>query len=302
MAMAITFSQYGPPSVLTASQIEVPEPGPGQVRIRSRAVGVNPIDTRIRKGIMQGVFPVEFPMILGWDVAGEVEAAGDGATAAVGDEVFGLAATGGYAQHALLDRPVARPPAASWETAAALVTPGEAAFRVLKHLAVEPGETLLIHGAAGTVGAIAVQLAAARGVKVVGTAAPGDQESVSSLGATAVPYGDGWVERVRAAAPQGVDAVFDASGAGVLADSVQLVGGAERILTIADPTAAEHGVRFTGSDPTDRAPEALPLLADLAASGDLEVPIWCTYPLAAAAQAHEDIELRRCRGKIVLLP
>ncbi|MFH8387592.1 NADP-dependent oxidoreductase [Kitasatospora sp. NPDC018058] len=302
MSIAITFSEYGAPEVLTLSEVATPEPGPGQVRIKVRAAAVNPIDVRIRAGMMQGVFPVTFPHMPGWDVAGVVDKAGAGATASVGDEVFGVAAVGGYSEYALLERPVAKPKELSFETAAGMVTVGEAAYRALRHLGVRQGQTLLIHGAGGSVGTIAVQLATAWGITVVGTVAEQDLERVTALGATAVRYGDGWVERVKAAAQGGVDFVFDASGAGVLPDSVALVGDAGRVITIADPTAGQHGVRFTGSDPKDRFPESLPLLADLIATGKLDVPVWRAYPLAEAAKAHADIEARRNQGKVVLLP
>jgi NADPH:quinone reductase-like Zn-dependent oxidoreductase len=188
------------------------------------------------------------------------------------------------------------------ENAAALVTVGEAAFRGLAHLNVKAGQTLLIHGAAGSVGTIAVQLAVARGITVIGTAAAADLEHVTALGATAVRYGEGWADRVRAIAPDGVDAVFDTSGAGVLPDSVALTGDVARVITIADESAAQHGVRFTGADPADRFAQARPELASLAASGRLTVPIWRTYPLAEAARAHADLEAGRNHGKIVLLP
>lgn len=302
MSTAITFSHYGEPGVLTLSPAEIPQPGPGQVRIRVRAVAVNLIDVKIRSGHMDGIFPVTLPMIPGWDVAGVVDAAGENAGAAVGDEVFGVASVGGYSEYALLGRPVAVPDGLSSQTAAALVTVGEAAFRGLAHLGVKAGQTLLIHGAAGSVGTIAVQLAVARGITVVGTAAEADLDGVRALGASAVGYGEGWANRVRAITPDGVDAVFDTSGAGVLADSVALAGDAARVITIADESAAAHGVRFTGADPADRFPEALPELAALAASGRLTVPIWRSYPLAEAAQAHADLEAGRNHGKIVLLP
>ncbi|HWM39800.1 MAG TPA: NADP-dependent oxidoreductase, partial [Streptomyces sp.] len=263
---------------------------------------VNPIDVRIRAGMMQGVFPVEFPTVPGWDVAGVVDMVGGGAAESVGVEVFGVASVGGYSEYALLDRPFTKPKELSFGTAAAMVTVGEAAYRALEHLGVQQGQTLLIHGAGGSVGTIAVQLAAARGITVVGTVAEQDIERVSGLGAVAVRYGEGWAERVRTAAPGGVDRVFDASGAGVLADSVALVGDAGKVITIADPSFARNGVRFTGMDPSDRFPEALPQLADLIATGKLDVPVWRTYPLGEAAQAHADIEARRNQGKVVLLP
>jgi NADPH:quinone reductase-like Zn-dependent oxidoreductase len=284
------------------SQAETPQPAPGQVRIRVKAVAVNPIDAKIRSGRLDGFFPARFPVLPGWDVAGVVDAAGEGASAAAGDEVFGVASAGGYSQYALLDRPVLKPAALSFETAAAVVTVGEAAFRVLKHLGLKAGQTLLILGAGGSVGAIAAQLATARGITVIGTAAEGDLGRLTALGATAVRYGDGWAGRVRAAAPAGVDAVFDTTGAGLLDDAIALAGDAARVITIADESAAGHGVRFTGQDPSDRAPEALPELAALLADGRLAVPVWRAYPLAAAAEAHADLEAGRNHGKIILLP
>jgi NADPH:quinone reductase-like Zn-dependent oxidoreductase len=257
------------------------------VRVKVKAAGVNPLDSKIRRGDLAGVFPAVFPLVPGVDAAGVIVA---------------ITSAGSYAQYALMPAPVAKPAALSWETAAALPTVGETAFRALKHLNLTPGQTLLIHGAAGSVGAIAAQLATARGITVVGTAGTGDLERVTALGATVVPYGPGWAERVRDVAPQGVDAVFDTSGVGVLPDSVDLVGGPDRVITIADMNAARHGVRFTGMDPTDRAPEALPTLAALAATGKLTVEIWRTYPLKEAAQAQDDIDNRRNRGKVILLP
>jgi NADPH:quinone reductase-like Zn-dependent oxidoreductase len=265
-------------------------------------VSVNPIDVKIRSGAMEGIMPVQFPVLPGWDVAGVVDAAGEGAAAAVGDEVFGVASEGGYSEYALLDRPVPKPAGLSWEAAAAIVTVGEAAWRALKHLAMKAGQTLVILGAGGSVGTIAVQLAVASGITVIGVAAPGDIERLAGLGATTVQAGEGWAGRVKAAAQDGVDAVFDTTGAGLLADAVTLAGDPARVITIADHHAAEHDVRFTGADPADRAPEALPELAALIAAGKLTIPIWRTYPLGDAARAHADIEARRNRGKIILLP
>ena len=302
MPATITFSRYGGPDVLTLSSTDVPQPGPGQVRIRVRAVAVNAIDAKLRSGRLDGIFPVEFPFVPGWDVAGVVDAVGDDAPALVGDEVFGVASVGGYSEYAVLDRPVAKPAGLSWESSAAIVTVGEAAFRALKHLGLTAGQTLLILGAGGSVGTIAAQLATARGIRVIGTSGEGDGERLSGLGATAVRYGDGWAERVRAVAPAGVDAVFDTSGAGLLAAAVDLAGDPGRVITIADEGAASHGVRFTGADPTDRAPEALPELAALLAEGRLSLPIWRSYPLGEAAQAHADLDANRNQGKLVLLP
>jgi NADPH:quinone reductase-like Zn-dependent oxidoreductase len=267
-----------------------------------KAVSVNPIDVKIRSGAMDGIMPVRFPVLPGWDVAGVVEAVGEGAGAALGDEVLGVAAVGGYSEFALLDRPVAKPKTVSWETAAAFITVGEAAFRVLKHLGVKEGQTLVVLGAGGSVGTIAVQLAVRRAITVIGVAGEGDLKRLTALGVTAVRAGAGWAERVRAVAPGGVDAVLDTTGAGLLPDAVALAGDPGRVITIADAAAAEYDVRFTGADPADRFPEAVPELAALLAAGDLTVPIWRTYPLADAASAHADLEAGRNNGKIILLP
>ncbi|WP_225840106.1 NADP-dependent oxidoreductase [Streptomyces sp. NK08204] len=301
MSTAITFSEYGTPEVLRPTEVAPPEAGPGQVRIKVKAASVNPLDMKIRSGLMAKVAPARFPVTPGLDAAGVVEAVGEGADAAVGDEVLGATVGGSYSEYALLERPVAKPAALSWEVAASLVTVGQTAHRVLGQLGVEAGQTLLVHGAAGSVGFIAVQLAVARGITVIGTVGEKDVERVTALGATAVHYGDGWVERVKAAAPGGVDFVFDASGAGVLADSVALTGDAAKVITIADMSAQQHGVRFSAGT-ADQGGQALPELVQLAADGLLTVPVWRTYSLAEAALAHADLEAHRNQGKAVLLP
>ncbi|MEU1630840.1 NADP-dependent oxidoreductase [Streptomyces sp. NPDC020096] len=301
MSTAITFSEYGSPEVLRLTEVAPPKPGPGQARIRVRAASVNPLDMKIRSGLMAKAAPARFPVIPGLDAAGVVDAVGQGANAAVGDEVLGATVGGSYSEYALLEQPVAKPEAMSWEVAASLVTVGQTAHRVLRQLGVQAGQTMLVHGAAGSVGFIAVQLAVARGITVIGTAAERDLERVIALGATAVRYGDGWLERVKAAAPGGIDFVFDASGAGVLADSVALTGDAGKVITIADMSAQQHGVRFSAGS-ADQGGQSLPELVQLAAAGKLTVPIWRTYPLAEAAQAHAALEAHRNQGKAVLLP
>ncbi|MER5406164.1 NADP-dependent oxidoreductase [Streptomyces sp. NPDC002769] len=301
MSKAITFSEYGAPDVLRPSEVTPPEPAPGQVRIRVRAASVNPLDLKIRSGLMAKAVPARFPVVPGLDAAGVVDAVGEGAGAAVGDEVLGAAVGGSYAEYALLERPVPRPRTLSWEVAASLVTVGETASRVLRQLGARAGQTLLVHGAAGSVGTIAVQLAVARGIAVVGTVGEHDVERLTALGATAVRYGGGWPDRVTAAAPEGVDFVLDASGAGVLADSVALAGDSARVITIADLSAADHGVRFSAGG-ADHAEDPLPQLVRLAAAGGLDIPVWRTYPLDQAVIAHRDIEARRNKGKVVLLP
>lgn len=300
---AITYTEYGGPEVLHVTDVKKPAPAPEQVRVRVMATSVNPIDVKIRRGDMAAHFPAPFPVIPGLDAAGVVDELGEGVTElTAGDQVLGVAPAGSYAEYALLGAWARKPAEVSWELAACLPTVGEAAYRALKHLNLSAGQTLLIHGAAGSVGAIATQLAVSRGITVIGSVSENDEDRVRSLGATPVRYGDGLVQRVRAAAPQGIDAALDTAGHGVLPDSIKLTGSPEKVITIADMSAQQYGVRFTGSDPNDRAWEALPQLAELAARSRLEIPVWKTYPLKEASTAHADIEAGHNHGKIVLTP
>ncbi|MFC8823981.1 NADP-dependent oxidoreductase [Streptomyces sp. NPDC057137] len=302
---AIVFEEFGGPEVLQLKDVEQPQPGPGQIRASVRAAGVNPVDVKIRKGWMAEVMPTEFPAVPGSEFSGVVDAVGDGVIGlSVGDEVLGWSIDGAYAQYTLATNVVPKPAGLSWDVAAALPVAGETARRVLDDLAVKEGETILVHGAAGSVGSMAVQLAAARGATVIGTASPANHDYVRLLGATPVTYGDGLVERVRAAAPQGVDAVFDTAGKGALPDSITLRGGTtDRVITIADPTAAEHGVAFSsgGSTPEEKR-AGLTEQARLAADGTLRVLVAQTYPLAEGAKAQSASESGHTRGKLIIRP
>ncbi|MFC6093194.1 NADP-dependent oxidoreductase [Saccharothrix lopnurensis] len=297
---AVVLERFGGPEELRPADVEVPEPGAGQVRVRVRAVGVNPFDAKVRSGAMESAFTTVLPTVLGSEVAGEVDAVGPDVTgAAVGDEVFGFADTGAYAEQALLTTFARKPAALDWERAVALPVAGETADRVLRLLGVTAGETLLVHGAAGAVGTIAVQLAVAAGARVIGTAGPGNQEHVAALGATPTTYGPGLVDRVRELAPSGVDAVFDVAGRGALPDSIELRGGTDRIVTIADPAAGDLGVTFSANSRRDAG--RLAELADLAARGELVTAVAGTLPLAEAAEAHRVIDAGHARGKLVLV-
>ncbi|MGW7056578.1 NADP-dependent oxidoreductase [Streptomyces sp. NPDC054887] len=302
---AIVFERFGGPEVLRHRRTEKPEPGPGQVRVRVLAAGVNPLDYKIRNGAMEAFYPTVFPAVPGLEFAGVVDAVGDGVThAAVGDEVLGWTTTGAYAEYALAGDIAAKPAGLSWERAASLPVAGETAQRVLDLLKVTSGETLLVHGAAGVVGTVAVQLAVAAGVTVVGTASEANHDHLRALGAVPVTYGDGLAERVREAAPQGVDAVLDAAGHGVLPMSVELLGGAtERVVTIADPDAADHAVVFSAGGTEPRAVrKGLAEHARLAAEGLLVVRTPQVFPLADAAKAQELSEAGHARGKLIIKP
>ncbi|WP_329066915.1 NADP-dependent oxidoreductase [Streptomyces sp. NBC_01429] len=302
---AIVFHEFGGPEVLRAEDVTEPHAGPGEVRVAVRAAGVNPMDWKIRRGWMEQLSPTTLPAVPGVEFAGVVDEIGEGVTGvAVGDDVLGWSATGAYAQYALAGTVVAKPPALGWAEAAAIPVAGETAARVLGQLAVRDGETLLLHGAAGGVGALAVQLAVARGVTVIGTASPANQDYVRSLGAVPVVYGDGLVERVRAVAPEGVDAVFDAAGKGALPDSIELRGGTtDRIVTIADMSAGELGVVFSSGGTTAEEKRAgLAENARLAAEGALRVQVARTFSLAEAAAAQETSEDGHAGGKLVITP
>ncbi|MEU0098962.1 NADP-dependent oxidoreductase [Streptomyces sp. NPDC006267] len=302
---AIVYEEFGGPGVLHLERLDPPRPGPGQVRVAVRAAGVNPLDHKIRNGWMEDAFPTPLPATPGAEFAGVVLEAGEGVTElAPGDDVLGWSATGSYATEALAETAALarKPEGLSWEEAAALPVSTGTASRVLDELALAEGETLLLHGAGGGVGSVAVQLATARGATVIGTASPANHDYLRVLGAIPVAYGDGLVERVRELAPEGVDAVFDASGRGALPASIELRGGTtDRIVTIADGNAAELGVAFSSGGGGPSA-ERLAEHARLAESGELRVEIAQVFPLADAASAHSLSEGGHVRGKLVLLP
>jgi NADPH:quinone reductase-like Zn-dependent oxidoreductase len=271
------------------------------VRLKVVAVGVNPVDYKIRRGWMPDMAPASLPAIPGVEAAGVIDEVGAGVTGvAVGDEVLAATVTGSYAEYAVADDFALKPAGLGWETAAALPVALETADRVLDVLAVTAGETLLVHGAAGAVGAFGVQIAVSRGVTVIGTASPRNHDYLRSLGAIPVSYGDGLADRVRALAPQGIDAVFDAAGQSALGVSIELRGGIERIVTITDVRAFELGIVFSGSN--RRFGAQLADYAQLVADNALGVRVAESFALADAGRAHELSETGHAGGKVVLVP
>ncbi|MFC7308363.1 NADP-dependent oxidoreductase [Streptomyces monticola] len=297
---AIRYDRFGGPEVLCLTETGAPQPGPGQLRLRIEAAAVNPIDYKIRNGWMQPYMPTPLPAVPGSEAAGVVDAVGPGVTAwSVGDEVFGWTETGAYAEYALASAVVRKPAGLDWAQAAALPVACETATRVLDLLGVGAGDTLLLHGAAGAVGSAGVQLALARGARVIGTASPANHAYLSSLGALPVAYGEGLVDRVREVTAT-VDAVFDVAGRGALEDSVELRGGTkERIVTIADMAAPGLGITFSRGGAHDAA--AVEAVRRAVEAG-VRVPVAGTRPLAEAAKALELSEAGHVRGKLVLLP
>ncbi|WP_256792714.1 NADP-dependent oxidoreductase [Terrabacter sp. Ter38] len=297
---AIVIDRFGGPEELHEAQRPDPQPARGQVRVRVEAVGVNPADGKARSGRMASP-DTAFPLVPGLEAAGVVDALGEGVTdVAVGDRVVGFAEGGAYAELAVLSTYAVVPDALDATVAVSLPVAGETSRRVLRLLGVQPGETLLVHGASGVVGEVATQLAVAAGATVIGTASAANQERVAALGATPTTYGDGWLDRVRELAPDGVDAVLDASGAGVLDDSVELLGGPDRLVTIADPAAFTTGITFSGT--SQRSAEDLAELVALRASGALTTTISRVLPLTEAAQAQALSDSGHAGGKLVLVP
>jgi NADPH:quinone reductase-like Zn-dependent oxidoreductase len=295
--------EYGGPEVLHVADVEEPHPGAGQIRVGVRAAGVNPIDWKARSGVMRDVMPLSFPAIDGREAAGVVDELGPEVTrVAVGDEVFGFTVGGAAAERAILDDFAHKPASLPWEAAAGLPVAAETSVRVFTVLGgVNAGQTLVINGAAGGVGAVAVQLARARGARVIGTASEPNHEFLRSLGAEPTTYGQGLVERVSALAPGGVDLAFDTAGKGGVADLITLTGDPARVATIADFGAAALGVKVTGGGDF-RATEALDEAAALVDAGRLHVPIARTYAFADAADAHRISQDGHVRGKLVLIP
>ncbi|MFE9421902.1 NADP-dependent oxidoreductase [Kitasatospora sp. NPDC006697] len=304
---AIAIQRYGGPEVVEYIDLPDPKLGPDGVLVRVKAAGVNPVDWKIREGGVDGAMDVHFPLIMGWDVAGVVERVGPGVTEyQVGDKVIGYVRKdavehGTYAE--LVAAPVRtlahKPASLDWAQAGGLPLAGLTAYQGLhRALAVKPGETVLVHAAAGGVGSFATQIAVALGARVIGTSGQHNHEYLRSLGAEPVLYGSGLVDRVRALAPQGVDAAFDLVGGAALAASRELVEDPGRIASIADPGVLELGGRFVFVRP-DTAD--LTALGELADAGRLTVNVAATFPLSQAASAQALSAEGRTRGKIVLM-
>lgn len=300
MPSACVLTEYGPPNVLEWEEVPTLEPSEGQVRIKVRVSGVGPTDLKIRRGDLNGVFPLPEPAILGFETAGVVDAVGgqvDGVT--VGDEVAAwLPSLGGYGEYALAAAWTPKPSNVTWSDAGALPASAEAAVGVLRQLGVAEGETLLILGAGGSVGVIATQLAVRQGLRVIGAVGARDEALIRELGATPVPYGSKLLSNVRGVTDR-VDATFDAAGKGGLEDAIALTGGADRVITLADEHAAELGVRFSVATP-DRAPDGVDIGMQLLAAGELRLRSQQSLPMSAAAEAHRLLENGHARRKLLL--
>jgi NADPH:quinone reductase-like Zn-dependent oxidoreductase len=302
---AVRFAAYGGVDVLDVVEVPAPEPGPGEVLVAVRAAGINPGEAKIREGLLHSRFPATFPSGEGSDFAGVVTATGPGVTAfAAGAEVIGY--TDNRASHAesvlaeaghLTSKPAGVP----WVVAGALYVAGCTAYAAVRAVSLAPGDRVVVAGAAGGVGSIAVQLARLAGAEVIGLAGPTHHDWLRSKGVSPVTYGDGVAQRIRAAAPK-TDAFIDTVGG----DYVQLALGLgvrpDRVDTIANFAAVqEYGVRAEGNAAGASA-DVLAELADRIVAGQLEVPIAASFPLDAVRDAYVLLAQGHTRGKIVLVP
>jgi NADPH:quinone reductase-like Zn-dependent oxidoreductase len=299
---AAQFSRYGGPEVLEIVDLPDPHPAPGQVRIAVHAAGINATEWKLRKGVLS--FGADLPQTTGRDVAGVVDEVGEGVTdVAVGDRVFGVSDDGaGAAELVLATYRAPIPPSLGFVDAAGLPIALETATRAIDQLGVVTGSTLFINGASGGIGSTAVQLAVARGARVIGAASAANQNYLSLLGAEPVIYGEGMVERVRALAPDGVDVALDVAGNGVLPELIDLAGGAQNVVTLADfDGSAEHRVRFSNGFVDGHAFHALAEVGKLIEAGRFWLPVDRTFPLTEIAEAHRFSENGHVRGRLVLV-
>lgn len=297
---AIQYASFGGPEMLGTVDVPEPHAAAGQIRVAVKAVGVNPVDWKVRQGMMGG----ELPHRTGLEVAGVVDELGEGVSdVSIGDRVFGSVVGGnGAAELALLEYYARVPSSLDFAAAAALPVAIETATRTLDLVDVSDGQTVLVNGAAGAVGISTVQLARERGAKVIGTASQANHDYLRSFGAEPTTYGDGLVQRVREISPDGVDRAIDDAGGGALPALVELAGDPEHVVTIADYQGAqETGVTMTGGAESKRAWHILDQVGELIETGRFSLPVAQTFPLEQIAEAHRLSETGHVRGKIVLL-
>jgi len=306
MSRAVRFDEYGGIDVLQVVDVEDPVAGPGQLLIRVKAAGINPGETKIRRGMLHERWPATFPSGQGSDLAGVVEAVGEGVDGfRAGDEVIGFTdSRASQAELVVIDatNATSKPAGVPWEVAGGLFVAGATAYAAVRAVGAGSGDTVVIAGAAGGVGSIAVQLAVRAGATVIGLASESNHEWLRAHGVTPVTYGDGVADRIRAAAPDGVDAFIDTVGPPYVELALDLGVAPGRIDTIADFEAVgKHGVKAEGNAAGASA-QTLAELAALIDQGALEIPVAATYPLDQVRDAYSELERNHTRGKIVLTP
>jgi NADPH:quinone reductase-like Zn-dependent oxidoreductase len=298
---ALQFKAYGGPEVVEWGDAPDVHAGPGQIRIAVRAASVNPIDWKTYAGMLAGGQPLTGTGYLGWDAAGVVDEVGDGVTGvSIGDDVFGNGQNT-QAEYAVLDSWATKPASVDWAVAAAAGVAGETSERGLRLLEVKAGDTVFVDGGAGGVGAVAAQLALAKGARVIASSSEANHDYLREIGATPVLYGEGVAARVREAAGGPVDAVFDVAGQTPAEELVSVVPEASQVVTIANYTAGSTGIRLTGGGRDSEPMQALALVADLLAQNKLVIKVQ-TFPFERAAEAYAISQGGHVRGKLVLVP
>ncbi|PWF80992.1 alcohol dehydrogenase [Kocuria rosea] len=300
----MTYARYGGPEVLELTDLPEPKVPPGWVLLKVRSAAINPVDWKIMAGGLDPLMEVQFPVVPGWDVSGVVEAVGiDVPEWAPGDEVISYARTdwvhgGTMAEYVALPARLLAPKPASvdWDRAAALPLAGLTAYQVLGRLEAAAGDTVLVHNASGGVGGYAVQLAAARGARVIGTASEANHEYLRGLGAEPVAYGDGLPERVRELAPDGVDVVVDLVG-GVVEQTLAVLKDGGRHASVADDAVEAHGGTWMWVRPSA---EDLTELGRLVDRGALRIELARSVPLAEGVEAYRLSQEGHVRGKIAV--
>lgn len=306
MPKAVRFDHYGGPDVLEVVEVDRPVPGPGQVLVRVKAAGINLGEAKIREGLMHAVFPATFPSGQGSDLAGVIEAVGPEVNGfAPADEVMGFTDDrASHAEFAVVEAGnlTRRPPNVSWEVAGALFVVGCTAWAAVRAVSLTPGDTVVISGAAGGVGSLAVQLARRHDATVIGLASEPNHAWLAEHGAIPVTYGDGVADRIRQAADGRVDAFIDTVSPEYVELALALGIEPDRIDMISNPPAGQRlGVKTDGNT-AGASTEVLAELAGLVERGELELPITRTYPLERVREAFQELEQRHLRGKIVLIP
>lgn len=302
---AVRFSKYGGVDVLDVVDVPVPAPGDGEVLVQVKAASINPGEAKIRQGLLHARWPATFPSGQGSDLAGIVTKTGNGvAGIAAGDEVIGYTdSRASHAEYAVVqaEHLTGRPAGVPWDVAGSLYVAGCTGYAAVRAVALGPGDTVVVSGAAGGVGCITVQLARLAGATVIGLASERHHDWLRSAGVIPLTYGDDMTDRIRAAAPK-TDAFIDTFGAGYVRLALDLGISPDRIDTIANFAAVqEYGVKAEGNA-AGASPSTLAELAGLVAGGKLEVPIAATFPLTAVRDAYQQLEQGHTRGKIVLVP
>jgi len=303
MVKAFGYSTNGGPDVQEILELDMPSPLAGELLVEVRTAGVNPVDWKIRSGMLGAASPADLPAVLGSEVSGVVREVGkDVEGFAVNDEVFGSVApgSGGYAEYTLLtaNATAHKPPQVSFDDAATLPVAAATAYDGVTQLELKEGQTLLINGVSGGVGVAAAQLARGLNINVIGTASEDKRALIESLGATLVPYGDGVADRIRQLLPDGVDAIFDLAGGAGLWAVAELLTDREKLISASDPdTVTELGGHMIERDRTHR---VLEIVGALVADGKLDPHVEDVRPLDEAADAIAAVEVGHAKGKVVI--